>query len=273
MFLPHCSPIQAANSSPSKWMIVLHGIYGRGGNWRSFARKLCQERPDWGLLLTDLRMHGESIGAPPPHDLNACARDVLSLIDQQSNEGRRVASVLGHSFGGKVALEMRGLRDSLSPLWLIDSSPSRRPDKMADAKDIVVSVLRLLESLPEKFASRDAFIARVVGAGFDKNLALWLAMNLQTTDGGFGLRLDLSAMRALLTDYFARDLWSVVEAVGQPIHLVRATRSSALSAQDLSRLTCGSSDSHVILHELEGGHWLHVDALELLVQLVATHLS
>lgn len=273
MFLPSFAPISASGSTPTQWMIVMHGIYGRGGNWRSFARKLCEQKPEWGCLLVDLRMHGRSMLAPPPHDLDACARDLLSLIDQQAQSGHTVAAVLGHSFGGKVALEMRRLRPALPTLWVIDSSPSAFPKAMSDSGKSVVAVLRMLETLPSHFESRNSFLSVVQTSGFDKNLALWLAMNLEKEGDRYQLSLQAPAMNELLTDYFSRDLWSVMEAHGEAIHLVCATLGSALTDDDHSRLRELSKESPVQQHSLDGGHWLHVDALEPLVTLVTSHLS
>ena len=269
MFLPSFSPISASGSTPTQWMIVMHGIYGRGGNWRSFARKLCEQKPEWGCLLVDLRMHGKSMAAPPPHDLGACARDLLTLIDQQARSGQTVGAVLGHSFGGKVALEMRRRRQALPTLWVIDSSPSAVPNAMKDEGKSVVAVLRMLETLPDHFESRDSFLSVVQASGFDKNLALWLAMNLERNGEQYQLSLRAPAMNELLADYFSRDLWSVMEAHGEAIHLVCATRGSAVTDDDRSRLR----ELPVQVHSLDGGHWLHVDALEPLVTLVASHLS
>lgn len=254
-------------------MVVLHGIYGRGANWRSFARKLCERMPSWGLLLTDLRMHGQSLSAPPPHHLQACAEDVLALVDQQAQAGRVVAAVLGHSFGGKVALEMRRIRPSTPVLWVVDSSPSSQPGAMDDKDNTVVAVLGMLRALPDWFSSREAFVSAVQGQGFERSLALWLAMNLEREEQGYRNALQPAAIGALLSSYFDRDLWPVVEAGGNPIHVVRASRGSALTDSDERRLQALSRQGPVWVHSVQGGHWLHVDALDALVRLVADGLS
>ena len=42
----------------NKTMAFLHGILGSGSNWRSFAKRLVQDKPGWRALLIDLRKHG-----------------------------------------------------------------------------------------------------------------------------------------------------------------------------------------------------------------------
>ena len=78
-FLPTHAEVTAPGVDPSRWMLVLHGILGSGGNFRSFARRLAAACPAWGFVLVDLRMHGQSQGAPPPHTLAAAADDLARL--------------------------------------------------------------------------------------------------------------------------------------------------------------------------------------------------
>ena len=270
MFLPHHTTVTSeAKNAPSQWLLVMHGIYGRGGNWRSVARKIVTLRSDWGVLLVDLRMHGKSMGAQPPHTLAACAADVLALIDQQRELGCKVGAVLGHSFGGKVALEMRSQRPTLCPLWLVDSAPGPRPGAMEDSKNTVVSVLKMLRELPATFTSREAFVHSVKGYGFAP-IAQWLAMNLEACPEGYRNTLDPVAMTALLDDYFKSDLWPAVSASETTIHVAAATRGSSISAADKQKL---NEATQVRVHDVEGGHWLHVDALVPLVDLVVASLG
>ena len=273
MFIPHHVLVQAEQQpAPSRVLVVLHGIYGRGGNWRAFARKLCERRPDWGVLLVDLRMHGSSHGAPAPHSVQACAEDVLALLEGGEARATEYA-ILGHSFGGKVALDMRRIAReqdrSLGDLWIIDSSPSSRPGAMGDPANTVVAVLRTLGELPLHFAKRDDFVDAVVERGYPRGLALWLAMNLSPTEAGYQNTLSVDAMTQLLRDYFDRDLWSELEAGGKAIHFVRASKGSTITPEDERRLQTLAADAPVHVYELPGSHWLHVDALEELVALVA----
>src|SRR5688572_9540342 len=91
------------SGTPAKWMIFLHGILGSGATWRTFARALVKDRPEWGAVLVDLRLHGDSTGFPPPHTVAAAAADVHELFSVVPGP---VRGVLAHSFGGKVALSL-----------------------------------------------------------------------------------------------------------------------------------------------------------------------
>ncbi len=266
--VPYHQLVQAGGSDPSRWMLVLHGIYGAGANWRTFARKLTEAQPDLGCVLVDLRKHGRSQEAAPPHTVAAAAADLIELEGALAVQRRPVVAVCGHSFGGKVALQYAADRGSiLESAWILDASPSPRPGAFDDPDNTVADVLRLLESLPRQYSTRDDFVARIVEAGHPKMLGTWLAMNLEPEDRHYDLRLDLTAIRALLADYYATDLWPVVEAPPTDLHFVAAGRSTALSADDRARLRALASD-RVHLHEIPtASHWLHIDSLPQLLSL------
>ena len=241
---------------------MTHGIYGAGSNWRGIARKLVERRPEWGVVLVDLRQHGRSEGGEPPHTIAACAEDLRALI----GELRDVRAIAGHSFGGKVAIATRALVD-VAQTWVLDASPSAHPDAAQDPANTVSGVLSLMEKLPKTWAKRDDFVAEVVAAGHASSLAQWLAMNIVPADGGYVNRLDLVALRALRADYYARDLWpSLLDASRGDVEIVLATRGSAW--RDYER----ALPPHVHVHRVEAGHWLHIDAPAAVVELFATTL-
>ncbi len=272
----HSTAITAADATPGSWLLALHGIYGSGGNWRTFARKLVETRRDWGVELVDLRMHGRSQGAPPPHTIDAAAADIARLSERMAGEGRTVRAVSGHSFGGKVALRHRGsLPENLLQTWMLDASPSARQDAFTDPNNTVVDVLDMLDALPTSFDDRDQFIDEVTARGKAKPLAQWLAMNLDREGDAYRFRLDLDAMRALLASYYDADLWSMVggDQDGE-LRVVAAGKSSALSEQDKNQLRAASVElAQVHIHELpESGHWVHIEALSDLLELFETAL-
>lgn len=92
-------PLHVRSQGTGKPLLILHGLYGSGMNWNRIARTLARSR---AVHLPDLRNHGQS-----PHDPDmtypAMAADILALMDTL---GLETASVLGHSMGGKVAMQL-----------------------------------------------------------------------------------------------------------------------------------------------------------------------
>lgn len=275
-FIPAYSIVSAESAAPQAYALVLHGILGSGGNWRTVARKLAQARPEWGFALVDLREHGRSGGAPPPHTVAAAAADLDGVVAELS-DAAPVRAILAHSFGGKVALAFRDRGAApLLQTWIADASPSARPEALTERPD-VLRVLELLESLPARFSDREAFVRAVTDRGFSAMLGKWLAMNLEPRGGEVELGLDLGAIRALLTDYFERDAWPEVEREGAPgeLRFVLGDRSDAVEEEARARLDALANERPTTLraHHLDAGHWLHVEALGPLVDLLAEELA
>jgi len=255
--------------TPSKTVAFLHGILGSGSNWRSFAKRFVDAKPEWRAVLIDLRKHGASQEFDPPHTLAACAADIMEL----EKDLGRFDAVFGHSFGGKVALEYIFARKDLEVGWILDSAPGARPDRRGS--EGTMHIVKMIGSLPERFDTRDAFVEYVEKQGVERSIAMWLAMNVrQAPDGeGYVMRVDVPALRALLDDYFARDLWSVLEdqARTTKIHMVAGGKSSVFDTAERARAqrVAVQWPDTTWLHVIpNAGHWVHVDTPNELFDLV-----
>ena len=258
----HHEPI--ASGDPARWLALTHGICGSGGNWRTIARKLVARRPDWGVQLVDLRQHGRSEPGEPPHTIAACADDLRVLIAGEL-AATPVAALAGHSFGGKVVIATRALVPVVQT-WTIDSAPEART--AATTNDTVLRLLALVDRSPRTWARREDFVAALVADGHPMPLAQWFAMNLVPVDGGrFTVRLDTAAIRELLADYGKVDLWAAVHDPSRgDVELVIASRSTTYTALPTAL------PPHVHATVVEGGHWLHVDNPDAVVELFAERL-
>lgn len=253
---------------PARWFLLTHGIFGAGSNWRGIARKVNERRPEWGIVLVDLRQHGRSEPGEPPHTVAACAADVCALVGELRGAVGEVAALGGHSFGGKVVLAARA-QLAVAQTWVLDSSPSRRD--LAGDPTSALAVLELLERLPATWAKRDDFIAAVVAAGHSLPLAQWLGMNVVPDGAAYRLRLDTAAVRQLLEDYCAVDLWdTLLDPARGAVEMVVAERSGTVSAADRARLV--QAPPHVHTHMVPADHWLHIEAAAAVVDLLATQL-
>ncbi|KAL9173540.1 hypothetical protein ABFS82_03G121900 [Erythranthe guttata] len=131
--------------------VLLHGILGSRKNWGTFAKRLAQEFPKWQFLLVDLRCHGDSASLKKrgPHTVASAALDVLKLLGSLKLTPR---VVVGHSFGGKVALSM--VDQVPKPLarpvrvWVLDATPGK-VRAGADGDDHPAELISFLSNLPK----------------------------------------------------------------------------------------------------------------------------
>ncbi len=247
--------VVAPAATPERWLLVLHGIYGSGRNWGTIARRLVEARPEWGVLLVDLRMHGGSMGFAGPHTLAAAAGDVDRLVEALDFHA---AAVMGHSFGGKVALLYAAHHgEGLRQVWVMDSTPAvREPEGSA------WRMIEAVRSLPADFASRAEAVEGLERLGYPPVLGHWMAINLEAAEGRYRWRLDFDALEEMLRDFFRTDLWGIVEAPPEGVELrfVKATESNTLDPASVERVEAAERASdRVHLHHLQGGHWINTD--------------
>jgi pimeloyl-ACP methyl ester carboxylesterase len=249
--------LTADGSKPERWLVFLHGILGSGANWRSFARRVVNAHPSWGATLVDLRAHGGSQGFPPPHGVREAASDLDALTSEMPGV---VAGVVGHSFGGKVALAYVETNPSLEAAFILDSNPGPRPTFRGS--ESTVDTVAMLRELDRPWPSRKDFVAEVVRRHHAAPFAEWLAQNLVHRGDELVLRLDMDVIDALLADYFAIDLWPVVESSAARLSFVVGGRSTVLDDGDRARLAslAESTRGRVSLDVLpSAGHWVHTD--------------
>ncbi len=99
-------------------VVLLHGLLGSSRNWQGLARILAETHQVTGL---DLRNHGSS----PHHpimDYPSMAADVQAWLD-----GRTV-HLVGHSMGGKVAMQLACENPAcIRSLTVVDIAPRAYP--------------------------------------------------------------------------------------------------------------------------------------------------
>ena len=102
-------------------LIVMHGVFGSSDNWQTVGKEFAA---DHKVYLVDLRNHGKS-----PHsetfDYASMADDIVALMDA---EGMSSANLLGHSMGGKVAMNLASrFPERVTKLIVVDIAPKYYP--------------------------------------------------------------------------------------------------------------------------------------------------
>lgn len=238
----------------------------------------------------DLRNHGRSaeIGCfEPPHTMENAANDLASLIKSQGWNWPDV--VIGHSMGGKVALQFaqscsRG--DYGQPaqlpkqLWVLDSVPGKVGRENSDGE--VEKVLQTLKSLPSSIPSRKWLVDYLLEHGFSKALSEWLGCNLKKSGDEMTWTFNIDAAFQMFNSYWETDYWPLLDhpPKGTEISIVRAEKSDRWEAEVIDRLESlaskktnegqGKFSYHVLP---DSGHWVHVDNPNGLLQIVAPRLA
>ena len=266
--------IFGSEDGPTVW--ILHGILGSKQNWTRFARLLAQSCPHYRIVTIDLRCHGESSFVfEEPHHVDACAHDLYELAQEIGFP----EVVLGHSFGGKVAL-CYATHPQLTPLlspeavWTLDSPLDAQ---IQPSQSDIVRIIEFCLHLPMPVASRGDLIRLFLDQGFSEGMAQWMTTNLkrvQEGKQGFEWKFNLNGIQSLIQDYWTIDGWSHLKQLkGQcEVYLLRAESGMRWSPTAIERLREDYAFAHQPVLE-KSGHWVHIDQPLALCDLIAQTLG
>jgi pimeloyl-ACP methyl ester carboxylesterase len=261
----------------------LHGLLGSSANWLQCAREVVRSsHDDWRIVLPMLRNHGSSLSsvAEPPHSVHQCANDLACLTAALGSEPR---VLVGHSFGGKVALEFLRTSPVLpQQVFLLDTLPGPTSADSFGAGGLpggmMVRLLHSLKALPDPF-SKEALAELLDEQGVDSQVKKWIAgMAVMTKDKtGFRLNFCVTTALELLSDYTQKDCWDTLynSDANSQIHMVIGNNSQRWDDELRKKLDGAAAASGSLqVHQLaKSGHWMHSDEPEAVSALISAVLD
>jgi len=247
-------------------VLIVHGLSYFSYDWIGPASALAGDRE---VAAIDMRGFGQSGWSPSRnYKLETLVGDVLNVLDAL---GWRQAVLIGHSFGGRVALATAGWNaDRAAAVVLVDFAPDiaaagRRAtaERIGRQPDVFVSVGEALafheeDDTPAVRARYEAF--------------------LKPVEGGFQLRRDLhfrdnfrkaidTGQSAPVPDFF----WPMLGALSAPALVIRGSESNMFDAATLTKVKDVAPRAQAI--ELQGSHDLAGDNPDGLVKSVSQFLA
>ena len=227
-------------------LVLLHGLLGSSDNWLGVAPALAKQSH---LFIPDLRNHGLS-----PHsatmDYPIMADDVRVLLDAH---GVQTAHLMGHSMGGKVAMEyVLRWPERTKSLIVEDMAPrAYKP-----VHDVIFSALMELDlgGFQTRQQIEDALAPRIHSLVMRR----FLLKNLgRDATGKFYWKTNLRG----LADNYSRlnEPISSETPFQKPTLFIHGEKSNHIHASDepvIHKLFPKSSMETIP----EAGHWVHVDA-------------
>jgi len=240
--------------------VLLHGFLGSGKNLRSLALRWAERDPARLFLLPDLTGHGASPPLPPDAGIQTLAADLRETI---AAEGLAPpVSLVGHSLGGRVALELARLDPAIArDVALLDITPGPIDDRLSASRRALEILLRAPDEAPDRRGLRQALI----DGGLSPATADWLVMNVRVEEGRARWTFDRQALDRLQAKISAGDLWDVVESRRVPVRAIRGGRSGYVRDEDVQRFEAAGARVDTLP---AAGHDVHVEALDGLVDLL-----
>ena len=226
--------------------VVLHGLFGSGKNWRSFAGSLEDDFQVWTL---DARNHGDS-----PHadsmSYQQMAEDVARFFAENELEN---VILLGHSMGGKTAMQLAlQFPDRIAALIVVDIAPV--------CYDHLHKQLKLIEAMQELDLagemSRSEIEKKLAVKIPEKRLLSFLMTNLNRQNGQFQWRIGLEQIAAGMPDLLNYpELKSVFKG---PVQFIGGENSAYLKFEYHALIRKYFPESRITMLD-NCGHWLHVE--------------
>ena len=194
-------------------MLALHGLTGHGQRWQQLADYL----PEIAIAAPDLIGHGRSTWAAPwTIDANVAA--LAALLDEEADGP---VLVVGHSFGGGLAMHLAAARpDLVAALLLLDPALGLDGGWMGEIAAAMFSSPDYpdpAEARAEKaHGSWGEVDPGVLDAELDEHL-------ITLPNGRYGWRVSVPAMMSYWSE-LARDV--VLPPAGTPTTVVRAAWTS-----------------------------------------------
>lgn len=241
-------------------VIIMHGLFGSGDNWRTVAGML---EGQYQCIVVDMRNHGRS-----PHDpvmnFKVMTEDVVELM--QDLHLTKV-SLLGHSMGGKVAMQFAlEYPDLVDKLIVVDIAPKYYPphhDTVIEAIEAIVP-----GQLKERAEAEETF-ARFLGK--DESTIQFLMKNLsRLPEGGFAWKPNMP----VIIEAYNHLIEDVVpsQPFRGPVLFVRGEKSRYIADEDVSHIRELFPNSSLVT--IPGaGHWVHADAPQVFSKTILAFLN
>lgn len=226
-------------------LVILHGLFGSAEDWQPAAKALSDR---FAVYVPDLRNHGNSLSSEHM-DYAAMAADTRAFM---AAAGLGRASLLGHSLGGKTAMQFASMFPAaLEKLVVVDIAPREYPPVYTEA----IEALAALEvNAVACLRDADAQLATSIP---DPPLRRFLLKSLKHAGGGsYRWKVNIEAIRRNYPSLCAR---LQLRPWAGPCLFIRGGRSDYIRDEDCDLLRSVFPQSRLVTIGA-AGHWVHADA-------------
>lgn len=249
-------------------MIILHGLYGSGDNWYSFARDFTGTNT---VYLIDQRNHGNS-PHNVVHDYNSLSDDLYEFINAHHIDK---SIFIGHSMGGKTALNF-GLRhpEKVEKMIVVDISPLGYSEDSESAeihihRHIITSLLSIdIQNIKDR-SEADRKLGLSISS---RAIRQFLLKSLKRkTDGKFEWALNIEAlagnMSAIFEGVIREDVTDPRSIPVFPLLFIKGGKSGYIGEADINAIHHYFPHSQLITIP-NAGHWVHSEQPQALISAV-----
>ena len=227
-------------------LLILHGFLGMSDNWKTLGAKYADAGFETHLI--DQRNHGKSFWSEN-FDYDLLADDLKYYME---NHGIEKTGLLGHSMGGKTAMQFACTYPQLTEKLLVaDIAPKFYPPHHQS----IIDGLNALNF--DEIHSRNEADTQLERQITDFGTRQFLLKNLYWVEKGkLGFRFNLEVLSHKMNEI--GENIGVTDNYPGPTLFLRGDRSEYISSNDISEIT--KHFPKATLDTIDNaGHWLHAE--------------
>ncbi|WP_290700457.1 alpha/beta fold hydrolase [Amphritea sp.] len=239
-------------------LIIMHGLFGTQSNWSGQIKALADH---FTVYAIDLPNHGRS-----PHTNRTSyplmADNIIELMDQHNLDS---AHILGHSMGGKVAMQLAmNNPQRVRKLIIVDIAPVQYPNHHGDVFTGLNAVdLNNLKSRGDADKQLSQHVEEL-------SVRQFLLTNLYRTEAkDFAWRMNLPVLEACYDEISKAPTGPAFE---NPMLFIKGENSDYITTdyRDQILKLFPKADYRLIR---EAGHWPHAEKATVFTKLVLNYLN
>lgn len=241
-------------------LLILHGLFGSGGNWHNIAEALNANRD---VFTVDLRNHGDSFW-----------NDAMSYAEMAADVRHLIAHlklsncvVMGHSMGGKVAMQLTQLLpEVIERCIVVDIAPRLYP---AHHQDILTALNAVKHAKVQTRSDAQRIMTPLIK---DFRVIAFLLKSFQANQQTrpFLFNVDVIGRK------YAQIADSPTVLAGKyssPILFIRGELSNYIQIPEDEILIHSVFDEASIIGISDAGHWVHAEQKDIFIDKVQQFLN
>jgi pimeloyl-ACP methyl ester carboxylesterase len=257
-------------------VVFVHGLFGQGRNWTTIAKGLTDSHR---VTLIDLPNHGHS-----PWTDRVDYVDMAELLATELEQLGEPVTLVGHSMGGKVAMQLALRRpELLRALVVVDIAPveypvqggrTDDPDEEASPFAAFIAAMRALDL--DRLTTRDDADAALKDAVPSRMVRSFLLQSLVRegvgTDGGWRWRLNLELLERDLGALRGFPATPPGATFDGPVLWIAGANSSYVLDEDRPHMDALFPATRLVRIK-NAGHWVHSEQPEVFLETLRRFLA
>ena len=229
-------------------LFIFHGLYGRGKNWQSFAKKM-SENEKTIVVTVDLRNHGGNI-FKENMSYTLMMEDIFHLFNYLKI---KKTNLLGHSMGGKLAMLITLLRPNyINKLIIADIAPI---NYINDNQNIIDALLNLDLTLVRNRNHADELLSNEIQQKF---LRSFLLQNIKLSDGKYKWSINLTSIKNTMNNLRSFPKIDKNNKVDTKSLCIYGQKSDYVNENHFQIFK--NYFSNILFHKIKNaGHFLHIE--------------